>query len=246
MATSSIARAKQAVRERVWRALEDARVAPSGVSGHIPAFYDAPAAAERLSALELWRASRVVKAVPDRPQQPVRERALADGKLLYMAVPKLANILPFYELDPARLGVAPAQAANKDGAALAGTLVSVTEMQPIDVIVTGCVAVDRNGARLGKGAGYSDIEVALLSEAGLIRDHTVIVTTVHPLQVVDESIPEASHDFHVDVIVTPHDVITTGTSKRGTGLDWESLTPEKISAIPLLARLARENGRFPA
>jgi 5-formyltetrahydrofolate cyclo-ligase len=246
LATSSIDRAKQAVRERVWRALEDAHAVPSGVSGHIPAFYDAPAAAERLATLTLWRASGVVKAVPDRPQQPVRERVLADGKLLYMAVPKLANVLPFYELDPARLGTTPAQAANKEGAALAGNLIAVDDMRPIDLIVTGCVAVDRSGARLGKGAGYSDIEVALLIEAGLISDQTVIVTTVHPLQVVDEPIPETDHDFHVDVIVTPHDVITTGAPKRGAGLDWESLTPEKISAIPVLARLARENGRFPA
>jgi hypothetical protein len=38
--------------------------------------------------------------------------------------------------------------------------------------------VNRTGARLGKGAGDSDIEIALLTGAGLIGPGTVIVTTV--------------------------------------------------------------------
>lgn len=52
------------------------------------------------------------------------------------------------------------------------------------MVVCGSVAVNRRGTRLGKGAGYSDIEVALLQEAGLIGPSTVIMTTVHPPQVV--------------------------------------------------------------
>jgi 5-formyltetrahydrofolate cyclo-ligase len=52
------------------------------------------------------------------------------------------------------------------------------------------VAVNRQGARIGKGGGFSDLEVAFLVEAGVIRPDTVLATTVHPLQVVDESLPE--------------------------------------------------------
>ena len=51
------------------------------------------------------------------------------------------------------------------------------------------MAVNRDGVRLGKGAGYSDLEVALLQEAGLIDRDTTIVTTVHALQVVDIALP---------------------------------------------------------
>ncbi len=64
-------------------------------------------------------------------------------------------------------------------------------MRPVDLVVCGSVAVDRRGARLAKGAGYSDIELALLQEAGLIRPQTTIATTVHALQVIDEDLPEA-------------------------------------------------------
>lgn len=50
--------------------------------------------------------------------------------------------------------------------------------------------MNRTGARLGKGADDSDIEVVLLTEAGLIGPSTVIVMTVHPLQVIDGPLPE--------------------------------------------------------
>lgn len=51
------------------------------------------------------------------------------------------------------------------------------EMRPVDLIVCGSVAVDRRGARLGKGAGYFDIEMALLQEAGLIGPSTTTTTS---------------------------------------------------------------------
>jgi 5-formyltetrahydrofolate cyclo-ligase len=42
------------------------------------------------------------------------------------------------------------------------------------------------GVRVGTGGGYSDLEFALLSESGSIDARTVVVTTVHPVQVLDE------------------------------------------------------------
>jgi hypothetical protein len=76
-----------------------------GAKGRIPNFAGASAAAARLASLPAWRAARVVKANPDAPQLLVRAQALADGKLLYMAVPRLADERPFILLDPGRLQV---------------------------------------------------------------------------------------------------------------------------------------------
>src|SRR3712207_8895655 len=42
--------------------------------------------------------------------------------------------------------------------------------------------LNRDGVRVGKGGGYSDLELGLLIEAGLVDDSTTIATTVHPLQ----------------------------------------------------------------
>ena len=236
--------AKHAIRERVWTQLEQERAVPPGVHARIPAFYGAEAAADRLATLPVWQAARVIKAVPDKAQLPVRARALIAGKVVYMAVPKLAEELPFYLLDPAVLTVPPSEAASSKMAAVVARKVGVEDMRSVDLIVCGSAAVNGHGVRLGKGAGYSDIEMALLQEAGLIGPNTTVVTTVHSSQVVDDELPETEHDFSVDLIVTPDDVIECGPSRRPSGLIWEHLGSEKIAAIPALAgRLAEKHSR---
>jgi 5-formyltetrahydrofolate cyclo-ligase len=89
--------------------------------------------------------------------------------------------------------------------------------------------------RVGKGGGYSDLELALLVEAGLVDESTTIVTTVHPLQLLDEELPETAHDFRVDIIVTPDDVVRTHARRRSPGIVWEDLDTETVQAIPVLA-----------
>ncbi|MET7470636.1 5-formyltetrahydrofolate cyclo-ligase [Micromonospora sp. NPDC005686] len=96
------------------------------------------------------------------------------------------------------------------------------------------VAVNRDGVRIGKGAGYSDIEVALLTEAGLVGPSTILATTVHSLQVVEGPLPESSHDFRVDLIVTPDEMIECRRTQRPAGIYWESLSVQKIDSIPAL------------
>jgi len=233
--SAGIDEAKQEIRRRMWDLLVREDVVERGVHGYIPAFVGAADAAERLAGLPEWHAAQVVKAVPDRAQQPVREWALRDGKLLYVAVPRLAADLPFFILDPVDLTAAPSEAASKEYAVHYARKVGIENMQRVDMVVCGSVAVNRRGTRLGKGAGYSDIEVALLQEAGLIDPSTVIVTTVHALQVIDEAMPETEHDFSVDLIVTADEVIECGPQRRPSGLYWNHLTADKIAAIPVLA-----------
>ncbi|WP_093765252.1 5-formyltetrahydrofolate cyclo-ligase [Streptomyces sp. F-7] len=236
MAAHSLDRAKQAVRTQVWDALTAAdAVHDASVHGRIPHFKGAEEAADRLAALPVWQRASVVKAVPDKAQLPVRARALEEGKTVYMAVPKLASLKPFYLLDPAALTVPPAEAAASRTAAAIAPTVEVDALRPLDLIILGSVAVNRDGARVGKGAGYSDIEFALLTEAGLVTPETVVVTTVHSLQVTETPIPTTQHDVGVDLIVTPEETITCADPHRPSGVDWSALTAEKVAAIPVLA-----------
>ena len=238
MAANSVGieQAKRQARQQVWGRLEEHGVVELGVAGHIPAFTGAEAAAERLTSLPQWRAARVIKANPDRAQLPVRVRALTAGKTVYMAVPNMSGPRPFYRLDATNRSVPAEHSASSHGAATLAHTVDVEDIPPLDVVVCGSVAVNRDGARVGKGAGYSDIEVALLIDAGLVRAHTTIVTTVHSLQVVDGSLPEEAHDFRVDVVVTPEEIISCAPARRPPGVLWERLTADKIAAIPALAR----------
>jgi len=233
--SADLDREKDALRRDVWDRLEAAGVVEAGVHGHIPDFDGANAAARRLAGLEAWTTATVIKAVPDAAQRPVRALALAAGKVVYMAVPRLAEPHPFLFLDPAVLSASLDAAADRRQAARLGEPVDINQMRVVDLVVTGSVAVDESGGRLGKGAGFGDVEVALLTEAGLIGDQTTIVTTVHDLQVVDMQVPEAGHDFHVDVIVTPTRVIKTAVRKRPAGIDWAVLPESMIRDIPVLA-----------
>nr|WP_324607359.1 hypothetical protein [Streptomyces sp. NRRL F-5635] len=138
MAANSLDRAKQAVRTQVWDALTTAdAVYDASVHGRIPHFKGAEQAAARLAALPAWRRASFVKAVPDKAQLPVRARALEEGKTVYMAVPKLATLKPFYLLDPAALTVSPFEAASPRTAAAIAPTVEVDDLRPLDPIILG-------------------------------------------------------------------------------------------------------------
>lgn len=168
--------AKASLREDIWAALAVPGVTRfPGPYGRIPNFVGAEAAAERLCGLDQWSEAATVKANPDSPQLPVRQRALVEGKTVFMAVPRLAGEAPFFRLDPDSLAVPARQVASIKGASRYGKLVGVNELEPVDVAVVGCVAVAVDGARLGKGGGFSDLEYALAVDAGLIDQHTLMV-----------------------------------------------------------------------
>ncbi|MGX1850762.1 5-formyltetrahydrofolate cyclo-ligase [Streptomyces sp. NPDC055299] len=236
---TNVDREKQRVRERVWDVLDASDATHDATAhGRIPNFIGSEDAAARLGELPAWDRARVIKSVPDKAQLPVRALALSEAKTVFMAVPKLADPHPFYLLDPGALTIPPAEAASSRTAADIAPKVGVDDLQPVDVVVLGSVAVNRAGVRIGKGAGYSDLEFAFLTEAGLIDEHTVVVTTVHELQVLDMDLPATTHDVGVDVIVTPEETITCPSPHRPSGLIWEHLDAQKIASIPVLAARA--------
>ncbi|MCK4443107.1 MAG: 5-formyltetrahydrofolate cyclo-ligase, partial [Thermoplasmata archaeon] len=154
---------------------------PRPVKGRIPNFIGAEEAARKLTELEEWKNARVIKSNPDSPQRPVRENALNDGKIVYMAVPRLRELKCFIELDPRFLGSNITKASTIKGAFKYGQNVHPEEMKKVDIVIAGSVAVDKKGGRIGKGGGYSDLEFAIAREFHLIQEGTPVVTTVHPI-----------------------------------------------------------------
>ena len=233
------AASKQALREKTWALLTRRRVGrfPLPLDDRIPNFAGAEQAAERLAGLPAWRAARTIKCNPDAPQRPVRLRALREGKTVYVAVPRLREARCFLRLDPARLPPARlAKAATIGGAAALGVPVAPDALPHIDLVVAGSVAVNRRGARVGKGGGYSDLEFALAAELGAVDARTTVVTTVHDLQVVGGAIPMTAHDVPVDVVVTPTRVLRARRpARRPRGIRWEELDAAQLAAMPAVA-----------
>jgi 5-formyltetrahydrofolate cyclo-ligase len=228
---------KNEIREKIWRILEREGVALfPGAHGRIPNFKGAEIAAHLLSTLPQWQKALHIKANPDSPQRPIRHFALSFGKTIYMAVPRLREKKCFIKLDPSK--ILPQkfhEASSIRGAFRYGIPVHPKEIPQIDFIVAGSVAVNKRGSRIGKGGGYSDLEYAIGREFGFVKEDVIILTTVHPLQIVDGDLPETDHDFRIDFIVTPNEIIPThrvgGRPKR---IIKDHLTEQKISEIPIL------------
>ena len=231
---------KDRIRERVWDDLEESGEArfPFPPHGRIPNFAGADDAAARLRATDEWAAADAVKANPDAPQLPVRRAALRDGKTCYVAVPRLRDERAFRRLDPAIADYD--DATTVGGIEEYGTPVGPAGMSSVDLIVSGSVAVNEAGVRIGKGEGYSDLEFAVLRGFDLVDDGTTTVTTVHDRQVIEGDLPTAAHDVPMDLVVTPSRTVRTDTGAKPTGVDWDALPSERVAEMPLLERLRPE------
>ncbi len=232
---------KQAVRERVWDDLEDSGVArfPFPPHGRIPNFENARAGADRLADQPEWTNANTIKANPDAPQLPVRRQALREGKTVYMAVPRLKDERCFLKLDPEELDDYD-EATTVSGSSTHGEQVGPEEVDGIDLIVSGSVAVTEAGGRIGKGEGYSDLEYAILVELGLVGETTPVATTVHERQMVDD-VAVGDHDVPMDLIVTPDRTIRPDTGDRPQGIDWGLLDEERLEEIPVLERVRTQS-----
>ncbi|WP_144921140.1 5-formyltetrahydrofolate cyclo-ligase [Halorubrum salsamenti] len=260
---------KQAVREAVWDAFEERGEArfPFPPHDRIPNFAGADAACDRLTETDAWATATTLKCNPDAPQLPVRRAALRDGKTVYVAQPRLRDPDPFLRLDLDAIEADDAaidDATTVSGISAHGTPVPPEDVPHVDLVIAGSVGVTTDGARIGKGEGYSDLEWGVLSELGAVDsealrasgsrtrsddDATAVATTVHGLSVLDG--PESpiadpadlpapdAHDVPLDLVVTPERTIRTETPyARPEGIDWDALDDEKLDAIPVLSERA--------
>jgi 5-formyltetrahydrofolate cyclo-ligase len=229
---------KEDIRHYIWDLMEKTNVAdfPRPVYGRIPNFIGANIAVEKLEELSVWRKARVIKSNPDSPQRWVRERALKRNKLLYMAVPRLRDERCFLEIIPKKIGDI-RQASTIKGAFRFGKMVYPDEIESVDLIIIGSVACNRNGSKLGKGGGFSDLEYALGREFRFVGDETPTLTTVHPCQIIERNIPMMVHDVSLDYIITRHEIIRTFSNYvKPEGIYWDILG-EKLDEIPILQKL---------
>lgn len=233
---------KDSLRAEVWGKLEATAVNVGPVVSRIPNFAGADLAAFNLARVPAWKAARVVKCNPDPPQIPLRLRALHEGKIVYAPVPELTKGFPFVRLDPAELarrGIDFETAATSQSFVAVGEPVQFEEMEPLDFVVVGCVAVTRSGGRTGKGGGFADLELGIFRELGKVGPATEIATTVHSSQVVDDQrLPMMPHDSALHWIATERELIDTKTAfGQPNGVDWDRVQADQYENIPFLREL---------
>ncbi|MDL1970694.1 MAG: 5-formyltetrahydrofolate cyclo-ligase [Candidatus Desulfofervidaceae bacterium] len=231
---------KQSLRNQIWQLLWGKKVSPAPFQ-RIPPFAGQNKAAERLRHLPAYKKAKCIMVPPDEAQRQVRFNALVDRKRLIIATPGLQD--GFYVLDPKHL---PRRywptAIQTYGVIDYGRKLPTQKgsIGHIDLLATGAVAVSKNGGRLGKGAGFFDLEYAILREIGCIDSQTAVVALVHDLQIV-ESLPITDKDVPVDYIVTPTRIIQTETLfPKPEGIPWEHLNPKQIRRMRPLWELKKK------
>lgn len=174
-------------RTAVWDVLERTRLCsfPFPPQGHCPNFNGARDAAKNLLSHPQMAAHRTLIVGPERALMPLRKLALQSGLTLY--VPHQKKEGWYWRLtDPlgARLSQMPA--------------VGEPRLKPegAQAAVLACVAVDRQGGRLGKGYGWGARGLHL----GLPE-----YTLAHPIML-SAQLPCAA-DSTVKLIATPREVI---------------------------------------
>lgn len=238
MQTGNFSLSKEEIRRRIWSIMEESNIArfPRPVYGRIPNFVGSDTAARRLSEQEEFKRAKVVKVNPDAPQSMVRYLTLLSGKTLLMPTPRLKS--GFLILNPAKIPrKAYSEASSIHGAFKYGKMCGIDEIPSVDLIVAGSVAVSRDGVRVGKGGGYSEIEYGILREIGAVDEKTPILTTVHDIQIVD-FVPREEFDLTVDAVITPTKIVRiVNVGERPKGIIWDKLSEERTREIPILSQL---------
>lgn len=229
---------KASIRLKIWKHLEDSNIAlhPRPVFNRIPNYRGATEACRNLVKLDQFKHATSIKIDPDKPLEEIRLLALKNGKQLYVPTPRLKKgLLNLIEVPDQPTNDILQKRASHEGISKFGREIDLDDEVRVDLVISGCVAVSREGWRIGKGEGYADLEVAMMLSLRIITPEILIVTCVHDSQIVD--IPEfimRPHDIPVDIIVTPTQIIHCPSRRRPPGVIWSLLTPDKISQIPIL------------
>lgn len=239
---------KDAVRKLMWNRLVEQGLSIGPTHDVIPNFVGADTAAWHLSQTKAWQSARTIKCNPDPPQFSVRLRALYDNKVLYAPVPYLTKEFPYLRVDPVQLqkqGITFELAATSQGFVTHGERIGFDGVKEghLDFCVVGSVAVSRQGARTGKGAGFADLETGIFRELGVIDQHSVMATSVHSCQITraeDPPIVMRAHDSPLDLIATEQELIVTNTTQPNPkGVAWEQVREEQFESIPFLRQLCQ-------
>src|SRR5438445_11423589 len=132
---------KDELRKEVWTRLQKNRVArfPDAES-RIPNFIGAEACARVLAQTSWWQKAKVLKVNPNSPQSAIRQKALSEGKILYIAVPRLHSENPLIELDPNKLKCSTYAPSSIKGADRYGRPGSLDEVRSISSMACRSVA----------------------------------------------------------------------------------------------------------
>lgn len=234
---------KRSIRLDTWQKIKDQKLSPLrrfSVFNKIPNYIGADKAAELLAETEEFQKAKKVKVNIDLAQEPVKVEVIKAHKTLFVPpAQKSSNVYAkIKNCNPDEVDLATQKKIIKlQGDEDTFEEIDINGIEKLDIVVVGSCAVSRQGHRIGKGNGYVDLDVGILTYLGVITKDTLIVTTVHDVQVY-ETLPEElfqSYDLPLDMIVTPTEVIRVSKRlRRPEGIEWKLLSSRRLEIVPVL------------
>lgn len=234
---------KRSIRLETWQRIKDQKLSPLrrfSVFNKIPNYIGADKAAELLAATDEFKKANKIKVNIDLAQEPVKVEVIKAHKTLFVPpAQKSSNVYAkIKNCNPDEVDLATQKKIIKlQGDEDTFEEIDINGIEKLDMVVVGSCAVSRQGHRIGKGNGYVDLDIGILTYLGVITKDTLIVTTVHDVQVYD-TLPEnlfQSYDLPLDMIVTPTEVIRVSKRlRRPEGIEWKLLSSRRLEIVPVL------------
>ncbi|XP_023244890.1 methenyltetrahydrofolate synthase domain-containing protein [Copidosoma floridanum] len=235
---------KQSFREKMWVHMAKEKLTRSfrSLCSRIPFFNGYDEATKRLTELNEYKEAKLLMISPDKPQESVIIASLQQKKEVLIPRPRLLSGLFYRVKSAADLPEEEAKdvVVRYDIKQVQTPINFHSKDLKVDMLVLGSVCVNKAGYRIGEGEGFVDLEYAILSKMKAVDENTIIVTTVHDCQILDDLPNELfePHDVAVDVIITPTQTIVVNPKlKRPNDIIWSNISEKRLERIPILKEI---------
>lgn len=238
--TEHIEPTKRSLRVQTWKKLQENKygVGFNRIFNRIPDFVNSDKAALMLAETDEFKNAKNIKIMIDRALHVAKFQALLANKNLYLPGTRDSKALYLkVDVPPNATDEQKKEILNVQDVQNHRTEISLDTKVKLDMVVIGSVVVSRDGYRVGRGNGFNDLDIGLLTETGSLTPETIIVTLVHDAQVIEELPTKLfqKYDTPVDLIVTATEVIRVDKRlPRPTGIFWELLSERRLKIIPVL------------
>ena len=194
--------------------------------------------AEKLRGLQVYRDVTTVFATPDEALHQARINCLVDGKNLVMPAPSIrkgfyllpAHSLPFKDISAA----VTYRGLEKHGQLLKSQAIP---MLHVGLLLTGSLAVDTAGGRLGDGTGFFDLGCALLHEFGGLQREKTVLTIILEEQISGELLTQDAWDIRMSGALTPSTIHMFAPPFQKPMIFWDQLPMDRIKRIDPLWKI---------
>ncbi|XP_011497038.1 PREDICTED: 5-formyltetrahydrofolate cyclo-ligase-like protein COG0212 [Ceratosolen solmsi marchali] len=231
---------KQSLREKIWIHMvkEDLTMSSRNLCNRIPYFKGAMEATQRLSELDAFKKAKLLMISPGKSQESTIVLSLQKGKEILIPRPRLMDGLFLLVKNADVTSEETQNVVIRRSMKQIESPIGFDKLNlKVDMLVLGSVCVNKTGCRIGDGEGFADLEYAILSKMKAVNEHTIIITTVHDCQILD-NVPDDifnQYDVPVDIIITPTQTIVVNPKfKKPTEIIWSAISKRRLAAIPIL------------